>query len=352
MLSISKGYSLNFRIHGVLMKSFVGPRSVLAIFLTGSLALMGCSDDKDSSESANPVVSSNANVKGQTEVERKTLVDLVVESPDFSTLESLLIKADLVPTLQSGEFTVLAPTDAAFAKLPSEVVEALLANPEALRQVLLYHVVAGQAKAEAVLASQTLTAANGQALSVNLKDGKPYINDSAITATDILASNGVVHVIDTVLIPPGLTLEPRKALPNLVDLVVKGESFNTLEALLIKADLVDTVKTGEFTVFAPTDEAFAKLPKAVVDYLLSDKEALQQVLLYHVVGGTAKAAKVLKSSQLEAASGATLKVSLKDGKAFINSSQIIKTDVLASNGVVHVIDSVLVPPGFSIPAKR
>ncbi len=280
------------------------------------------------------------------------LVDLVVEGEQFTTLEALLIQADLVDVVKSGEYTVLAPTDAAFAKLPKAVVDYLLSNKDALRDVLLYHVVAGSAKAEAVLASETLMAANGDLLDVNLRDGQPYINDSALLATDILASNGVVHVIDTVLVPPGFQIPSTPTLPNLVDLVVSGEQFSTLESLLIKAELVDAVKNGEFTVFAPTDAAFAKLPQAVVDYLLSNKAALQQVLLYHVVAGTNDAAKVLQSSSLTSAAGPSLAISLRKGKPFINDSQITATDVFASNGVVHVIDSVLVPPGFTLPQTK
>jgi transforming growth factor-beta-induced protein len=319
--------------------------------LAGVMGLNACSaQNSDSTRTPSEANSSNAEARLADASARKNLVELVTGNDQFSTLASLLSAADLVSVVESGEFTVLAPTNDAFAKLPQAVVDYLLANKDALRDVLLYHVVAGSAKAEAVLASDTLTAANGKALDVNLRDGKPFVNDSGIIATDILASNGVVHVIDTVLVPPGFEIPATPALPNLVDLVVEGEQFSTLEALLIQADLVDVVKSGEYTVLAPTDAAFAKLPKAVVDYLLSNKEALRDVLLYHVVAGSAKAEAVLASESLTAANGDTLDVNLRDGKPFINDSALIATDVLASNGVVHVIDSVLVPPGFQLPA--
>jgi transforming growth factor-beta-induced protein len=326
---------------------------MLAIFLAGAMSLNACSDSSPDQQAASlSKRSTDVQLQASQGNELKNLVDLVVEGEQFSTLETLVKTAGLVEVLQNGEFTVLAPTDAAFAKLPAKIVDYLLANPEALRNVLLYHVVGGSAKAAAVLASDSLTAANGDALDVNLRDGKPYINDSQIIATDVLASNGVVHVIDTVLVPPGFAIPEAPALPNLVDLVVNGEQFSTLEALLIKAELVDAVKNGEFTVFAPTDAAFAKLPSEVVNYLLANPEALQQVLLYHAVAGTNKAAQVLASSTLTSAAGKALNVSLRDGKPFINDSQILATDVLASNGVVHVIDTVLVPPGFSLPESK
>jgi transforming growth factor-beta-induced protein len=319
--------------------------------LAGVMGLNACSaQDSDSARAPSEANSSNVEARLADAAARKNLVELVTGNEQFSTLASLLSAADLVSVVESGEFTVLAPTNEAFAKLPQAVVDYLLANKDALRDVLLYHVVAGSAKAEAVLASDTLTAANGKALDVNLRDGKPFINDSGIITTDILASNGVVHVIDTVLVPPGFEIPATPALPNLVDLVVEGEQFSTLEALLIQAELVDVVKSGEYTVLAPTDAAFAKLPKAVVDYLLSNKEALRDVLLYHVVAGSAKAEAVLASETLTAANGDTLDVNLRDGKPFINDSALIATDVLASNGVVHVIDSVLVPPGFQLPS--
>jgi len=338
------------RIQEVKMLGIFDRPQWLALVLAGTMGLAACSDSQ--STSSDPTLSNrNSDVSAQLAPapQLKNLVELVVEGQQFSTLEALVKSAGLVDVLQNGEFTVLAPTDEAFAKLPAKVVEYLLADKEALRNVLLYHVVAGTAKAADVLASESLKAANEGTLAISLRDGKPFVNDSAIIATDILASNGVVHVIDTVLVPPGFTVPDAPVLPNLVDLVVGGEQFSTLETLLVKAELVDAVKNGEFTVFAPTDAAFAKLPAAVVDYLLNNKEALQQVLLYHVVSGTKKAEEVLQSSSLTSAAGAALQISLRDGKPFINDSQIVATDVLASNGVVHVIDTVLVPPGFSIP---
>jgi len=133
----------------------------------------------------------------------KNIVQVARAAGSFHTLLAALDAADLTGTLSSqakGPFTVFAPTDAAFAKLPAGTVQSLLKNPAALRNILLYHVVPGAHLAADVLGSSTLTAANGGTLTISAAGG-PHVNDAAITATDIRARNGVIHVIDTVLIP-------------------------------------------------------------------------------------------------------------------------------------------------------
>jgi len=273
----------------------------------------------------------------------KNLVDIVIEGESFSTLETALIQAGLVDVLKSGNFTVFAPTNEAFAKIPAAALNALLADKAALTRVLLYHVVPNTLLAQDVLAAKTLKTANELELSVNLKDGKPYINDSGIIATDVLASNGVVHVIDSVLLPAAAESPAPMPGKSLVELVVNDPQFSILRDALIAADLVDALKEGPFTVFAPTNEAFAKIPAATLNALLADKNALTQVLLYHVVPGTLLAQDVLASKTLTSANALSLNINLREGKPFINDSGIIATDILANNGVVHVIDSVLLP---------
>jgi uncharacterized surface protein with fasciclin (FAS1) repeats len=155
--------------------------------------------------------------------------------------------------------------------------------------------------------------------------------------TDIKASNGVIHVIDSVLIP-----ETR----SIVDIAVEDGRFTTLVTALEAAGLVEALQgEGPFTVFAPTDEAFAALPEGTVEGLLADMEALTQVLLYHVVDGKVMAAQVveLDGKQVETLSGESLSVMIDGEAVMINDAQVILADVEASNGVIHVIDSVLVP---------
>lgn len=130
---------------------------------------------------------------------------------------------------------------------------------------------------------------------------------------------------------------------DIVDTAKSAGSFNTLVTAVQAAGLVDTLKgPGPFTVFAPTDEAFAKIPKAKLDALLKDKAALTKVLTYHVVSGKVMAADV-KPGNVKTVEGSNLKVSATNGKVMVDKAQVVKTDIVTDNGVIHVIDTVLMP---------
>ena len=136
------------------------------------------------------------------------------------------------------------------------------------------------------------------------------------------------------------------AAPDIVDTAVASEDFNTLVALVKTAGLVDALKgEGPLTVFAPTDEAFAKLPKETVEFLLSPegKEKLTQILTYHVVAGRVTSDQVVRLNSAETLQGQDIAIKVVDGKVNINDSQVVAVDVEASNGVIHVIDTVLIP---------
>ena len=131
---------------------------------------------------------------------------------------------------------------------------------------------------------------------------------------------------------------------DIVDTAVGAGSFNTLVAAVKAAGLVETLKgAGPFTVFAPTDEAFAKIPKAKLDALLADKQALTKVLLYHVVAGNVMAKDVVNLKEAKTVQGSSAKVTVNDGKVMIDNANVIKTDIACTNGVIHVIDSVILP---------
>jgi uncharacterized surface protein with fasciclin (FAS1) repeats len=131
---------------------------------------------------------------------------------------------------------------------------------------------------------------------------------------------------------------------DIVDTAVGAGSFNTLVTAVKAAGLVETLKSaGPFTVFAPTDEAFAKVPKATLDALLADKEALKKVLLYHVVAGNVMAKDVVRLKEAKTVQGSSAKVTVKGGKVMIDNANVVKTDILCTNGVIHVIDSVILP---------
>ena len=198
------------------------------------------------------------------------IVDIAIADGRFTTLVAAVQAAGLVDTLKSaGPFTVFAPTDEAFAKLPPGTVESLLLpeNLETLKQILLYHVVPGKLMAADVVQLSFAYTAAGLPVRIQVKDGKVFINDAQVIITDIQASNGVIHVIDCVLLPP----------KDIVDTAIADGRFTTLVAAVQAAGLVDTLKSaGPFTVFAPTDEAFAYLPAGTVEELLKP-ENLEQL---------------------------------------------------------------------------
>jgi len=269
---------------------------------------------------------------------QKDIVDIAVEDGRFNTLVAAVQAADLVDTLKSeGPFTVFAPTDDAFNKLPAGTVEGLLNDIPTLTNILLYHVVPGKVMAEDVVNLTSATTASGEAVTISVMDGKVMINDAQVIITDIEASNGVIHVVDTVILPP-------EEMKDIVDIAVEDGRFNTLVAAVQAADLVDTLKSeGPFTVFAPTDDAFNKLPAGTVEALLNDIPTLTNILLYHVVPGKVMAADVVGLTSADTVLGQSVDISVMDGKVMINDSQVVITDIEASNGVIHVIDAVLLP---------
>ena len=279
------------------------------------------------------------------------IVDTAIADGRFTTLVAAVTAGGLVDTLKgAGPFTVFAPTDDAFAKLPAGTVEGLLKpeNLETLKNILLYHVVPGAVMAADVVTldgKSADTAFAGNAIAISVKDGSVFLNETVqVIITDIATSNGVIHVIDTVLLPP-------TKLANIVDTAVADGRFTTLVAAVTAGGLVDTlVGEGPFTVFAPTDEAFATLPAGTVEGLLKPEnlETLKNILLYHVVPGTVMAADVVTldgKTADTAFAGNAIAISVKDGKVFLNDTvQVIITDIATSNGVIHVIDTVLLPP--------
>ena len=268
--------------------------------------------------------------------------DIIESSPAHTTLEAAIIAAGLQSTLENNYFyTVFAPTDAAFAALPAGTVDALLADPNgALTQVLLYHAVSGVALSTDLTDGMMITTIQGQDVTVTINADGVFINDAQVIVADIIADNGVVHVIDAVLVPE---LNPTPA--TVVDIIVNSPVHSTLETAVIAAGLADDLSgAGPFTVFAPTDAAFAALPAGVLDALLADPTgALAQVLLYHVVSGEALSTSLSNGQTITTLQGQDVTVSITGGNVFINGAQVVMADIMADNGVVHVIDAVLTP---------
>jgi uncharacterized surface protein with fasciclin (FAS1) repeats len=313
---------------------------VVSAALSG-IIFTGCSDDDNPLAPENPV-----------EPAGQRVTELVTTNPEFSTLAAAVDAAELAATLNSdGPFTVFAPTNAAFEKIPPATVEYLLANKDELAKVLLYHIVPGKVASGEIgslIGSEVETALAGQKVAIgSTSEGVGVkINESVVTSVDIEASNGIVHVIDTVLLPSNLNVQ------TIADLVTGNPDFSTLAAAVNVAGLGMTLASdGPFTVFAPTNAAFDKLEAAnpgILASLLADPATLSKVLLYHVVADkvtSGEVAPLVGESVPTALEGQYITVaSSTEGVGIkVNEANITEVDILATNGVVHVIDSVLVP---------
>ncbi len=276
-----------------------------------------------------------------TERARPThLAQIAAKTSSLSTLLTAVGVADLAAALSddNSPVTVFAPSNDAFAKIPQADLDALLADKEALTKVLLYHVVSGTVPAADVVSMSKATTLQGSSVSISVEGSDVMLNsDVKVTATDIMASNGVVHLIDTVLMPP----------KNIAELAAATPSLSTLLTAVGVADLAAALSDDSrpVTVFAPSNDAFAKIPQADLDALLADKEALTKVLLYHLVDGTVPAADVVSMSKATTLQGSDVSISVEGSNVMLNGDvKVTATDIMASNGVVHLIDTVLMPP--------
>lgn len=305
-------------------------RSLLAVSTVALLAACGGDDD-------------------EPRVQTKNIVETASADPQFSILVEAVGAAGLAETLSGpGPFTVFAPTNDAFAALLGElgVTKAqLLADKALLTAVLTYHVLAAKVEAADVPLGKAVKTVQGGVFKVDSVGGELLITDgrnrtSKITATDVTASNGVIHVVDRVILPANKTLvETAQSLPQ----------FSILVDAVVAAGLADALNgDGPLTVFAPTDDAFAALLGELgvtKDELLADKALLTQVLLYHVVDGRVLKADVPLNTPITTLQSQTFSVdatlAITDKRA--RKSRIVATDVFASNGVIHVIDKVILP---------
>lgn len=271
----------------------------------------------------------------------KDIVDTAVASGSFNTLVAAVKAAGLVDALKGeGPLTVLAPTDEAFAKLPPGTVETLLKpeNKQQLIDVLTFHVLPAKAVSNQVRKLDSAKSLNGQQIEVGLTDGSLTVDGAKILKTDIACDNGVIHVIDQVILP---------ATDSIPQVATKAGVFNTLLAAAKAGGLVGALSgEGPLTVFAPTDDAFAKLPAGTIDTLLKpeNKGQLVDTLKYHVVAGRVYSTDALAAKNAPTLQGSSVTITANDKGAKVNNANLLKTDIDASNGVIHVIDSVLLPP--------
>jgi transforming growth factor-beta-induced protein len=263
-----------------------------------------------------------------------TIADIAAANPDFSTLVSALDAAGLVETLSgAGPFTVFAPTNAAFEKIPQADLQALLADVPALTGVLTYHVVAGDVRAAEVVGLRAADTVQGTSLIISA-GADVKVNDAKVVVTDIVAGNGVIHVIDTVITPG-----------TVADLVGYAPELTTLATAVAAADLGGTLAgAGPFTVFAPSNAAFEALPAGTLEALLADVPALTNVLTYHVVADDLTSAEVVALTSATSVQGQAIPIVVNAQGATIGGAGLLQADIKGTNGVIHLIDRVLLPP--------
>lgn len=271
----------------------------------------------------------------------QSIYEIAKSNEAFTTLVAAVDAAGLDAALSGpGNFTVFAPPNDAFAKLDPTAVTKLLepAWIHHLTDVLTYHVLPVPVYSTDLTDGLTGTTLNGEDIIVNLDP--PRINDASnliLDLVDIQADNGVIHAVDAVLLPTSVT-------SSIVDLASANPTFSTLVELVVAADLVEALSgTGPMTVFAPTNDAFAALPAGTVDSLkkAENKDQLVSILTYHVVGANAVSSD-LTDGPVTTLQGGTVDIQTSPSVT-VNGANVITADILANNGVIHVIDAVLLP---------
>ena len=274
-----------------------------------------------------------------------SVVDIIVNSPDHTILEEAVLAAELDGTLSGdGPFTVFAPSDDAFNGLPAGALDLILANTEQLTDLLLNHVHSGNVLSTDLSDGMMVPTLNETELTVSIDGMTVMIDLATVTQPDSIASNGVVHVIDKVLIPDSLLESLLQLEDTTVYSIIKASPIHTtLEAAIDAAELGETLSgDGPFTVFAPTDDAFDALPAGALDGLLADIPLLTEILLHHVHSGNVLSSDLSDGMEVPTLNDDVLLVSIDAGSVMIDMSTVIQPDIVVNNGVVHVINAVLV----------
>jgi len=324
-----KYYKLKINLMKTISKKFL---SIAAIALIAGLTLSSCDDEEDD----DMMLPSN------------NIVELATSTSDLSTLVTAITTADLTSVLQGeGPFTVFAPTNAAFDNLEDGVLQTLLDNPDLLAEVLQYHVVSGQVMSTDLSNGEVSTLLSGKTIDVSITDGVVTLNNNAmVTNADNEASNGVVHIIDEVLLPEGFEL-PKD---NIVTIASETPSLSILvDALTMFPDLTDALSSdGNYTVFAPTNDAFTALLGVIGQSSLDDvpENVIERLLKYHVISSAALMSGDLTDGQMAAtllSNDDKITVGISGSDVTINEANVTTANVEASNGIVHIVDAVLVP---------
>jgi transforming growth factor-beta-induced protein len=281
----------------------------------------------------------------------ENIVQLAQANPQLSTFVSAIMAAGLADTLTGkGPFTLFAPTNRALERIESKALKALLANKADLNLVLEYHVLPSNLSMRSLMAMNVAKTLQGESVEVSDPASSTMeVNDATVLTADLLASNGIVHVIDDLLMPP-----PFRRLPNKVDIVhvaKRNAQLSTFVAAIAAGKLATKLEgTGSFTVFAPTNAAFARISTDKLEKLLGNQALLDQLLEYHVLrsrfvmqGLREKATRMLSTIASD-----TVILRKSGGATKVNNAHVATEGMEASNGIAHVVDEVLVPPNFPI----
>ncbi len=277
----------------------------------------------------------------------KDIVEVAQGNPDLSSLVNAVVSAGLTDALKAdGTLTVFAPTNAAFAKLDEDDLNNILGNPDVLTALLRYHVVSGSVFSTDLSNGSVPTLLSGQSIDIDVSNGVVINGNATVTTADIEASNGVIHIVDEVLIPEDFVTH------TITQIALGNPDFSILVSALTKPELSDLLAavsdpSSDFTVFAPTNDAFeatlAALGKSSIDEL--PVGLLKEIVSYHIIAGATFSNELAEGNIATLLEGESVEVNLSSG-VLINASNVVLPDVEAINGVVHVVDGVLLP-GFA-----
>jgi uncharacterized surface protein with fasciclin (FAS1) repeats len=294
--------------------------------------LVACDDNDDTSSSTEPT---------------QNITEIAAGSANLTTLVTALQAAGLDTVLadENRTFTVFAPTDEAFNELGATTINDLLADIPTLTDILLYHVITdAEVDANAAIAAvgTKVNMGNMEDIAVSLSGNDLYVNRSEVTENNIFATNGVIHIVDKVLLPLADAPAPTN---NIVETAIAAGNFTTLVTALQTAGLDTTLSdaNSQFTVFAPTDDAFALLGQQAINDLLADVPTLTNVLLKHVVAGSVDSvtAFTLNGTDVTTLNPQTVALDIIDGELFVDDSRVTTFDINTTNGIIHVIDAVI-----------
>lgn len=275
----------------------------------------------------------------------QTIVATAAAAGNCAKLTELLAAAGLVDALQGpGPFTLFAPTDEAFAKLPKELL-ADLAKPEnkaRLQSILKYHIVPARTLAADASTKRFAQTMQGQRVDLTASGRQFKVDNATVTTADIACSNGVIHVVDAVILPTE---------GSMLDVARGTGTLATLLAAIDAAGMTELFRgPGPYTLLAPSDAAFRALPKGMLEDLLKpeNKSKLAEVLAFHVVpGNAAYSDTIAQMTEVRTIGGMPVQVTSREGALTLNGATVVKADIESGNGVIQVIDAVLLPKSMA-----